>query len=792
MSDIDDDLLASARLETARQRLFGLLPAHLRSRDAAEGDPLAALVAVMASGIVELDDALDAMADAMFVETADAAGLDDLAEVVAATPLAPLPAGAGHDLRAYVANTLARRAGKGTAAALEGLAGDVSGLPVMVVEYFQRLARTENLIDVRADRPGVARLRLGETAGQAGTALDRLPRLANLRGISGRTHGPSGRHHVPHVGVHVRRGVVPTWAAPPGDGLDDAVLAGVPAAAPWGNMPGLWQLAAMPGGVIRLFNPDRRSASSNVRNTDQALPGRLARLPLHLECRERRQAAAANRLPRLPGEPWFADDAPFTVFVARGGTWRRVHAAAIRIANLEALPAGRPLDQADGGPVECVIDPVTGRLGLPAGAAEVTGVRVAHASGRGRAIGAGPQERNSDDVPFDIVDTPELAHFIRIIDSSQPGNGAPTDQVRRVPSLADAVADWNQHGGGWPRGLLICTRCDREAGAVEILVNTRPDSELHIIAAQWRPRVVRPGVADDPARHGHIVRRDRMAIIDVPLRLLPVAAPPAGGRAGRIVLDGLWLAAGLRLSGSAVSDLWLRHCTARAPGNAPGIEVTTALAGGTLRLSDCISGRVRVPQVNATGRISIRDTVLARDGSPNQVLDTPALDADLANVTLIGPVRVKSLEATNILFTQPVTVARTQVGCVRYSHVPADSQVPRRFRCQPDLALSAAAAAKGSPLLASEALAVRLGVAPRFLDTDLDEPSVAMLHPLASPGLRLGGEGDAEMGAFARSAEGLRLANVRRLFAESLAVGLAAGIIDDTRSTAAANRRNRP
>jgi hypothetical protein len=45
---------------------------------------------------------------------------------------------------------------------------------------------------------------------------------------------------------------------------------------------------------------------------------------------------------------------------------------------------------------------------------------------------------------------------------------------------------------------------------------------------------------------------------------------------------------------------------------------------------------------------------------------------------------------------------------------------------------------------------------------------------------------------FAQSAEGLRAANLTSLFEDYLPFGLEAGLIDDTRSTAVAARRNRP
>jgi hypothetical protein len=48
------------------------------------------------------------------------------------------------------------------------------------------------------------------------------------------------------------------------------------------------------------------------------------------------------------------------------------------------------------------------------------------------------------------------------------------------------------------------------------------------------------------------------------------------------------------------------------------------------------------------------------------------------------------------------------------------------------------------------------------------------------------------MGVFSVAANGLRAANLTSLFDDYVPFGLEAGVLDDTRSSAAAQRRNRP
>jgi hypothetical protein len=816
------------RVEAETEALYALLPAYVRTTDAANDYALKALVAILAGGAAEIDAEIDTLYDSMFVDTAPEAALADFAALVAAEPLRPLPAGSGYSQRAYIANTLRDRRRKGTAGALEALAADVGGFGAVAVEYFMRLARTQNLIDVRPERPGTAGLVSGRTAARTATAFDLMPRLVDVRSIA----RAAGRHHVPHVGVHLLRPLVPAFPAPEGTDLPPVDMNGVPVMRPWLNgaavQAGYFQLSAQPGsvlpprppGALRLFNPDRRAESGSARVTETDLRDRLKRLPLHLETEELRRATLEGRPAVLGDTPWF-DDAgqPFTIFTRNVGAanFRRVPPAEIVIANFEAMPvpAGvrpaaakaykwfsngvpQPLPGNGNHKISCGFDPVTGRLIVArpdVGNPDVEEARIAYGYGIGREIGAGPQDRNDADVPFDITDTADLKNFIRIVDAGQPQTGAAGDAMRYVQTLASALTEWAAVGAG-KRGFIVLARCDREAPlapATQLNVPVHPGSELHIVSAEWRPKRTGPGITDNPQRFGYLVRKERRFTIDGQLRVTASAAPPPGGRPGVLVLDGLEIVGGVSLAAAALSALTVRHCTLRAPG-AGAIETSAALNQVDVRILSSILGRIRLDfgAGPAMGSLVIEESLVSADGATLPAIAALSLDARLDDVTIFGESGFKSLEATNVVFTGIVTVTRTQAGCLRYSSVAEGSTVPRRYRCQPDLALAAAAERKGGPLTASERAAARLGVTPLFLDRELDEPTAAMLHPLCSAGIATGGEGDCEMGAFARAAERLRMLNIESLFEDYLPFGLEAGLIDDSRSSAVAQRRNRP
>jgi hypothetical protein len=807
---------SDTRIEEATERLYGLLPAHIRTVDAEAGWPMKAFFKVLAAGSTEIDLEIDRFYDALFVETAPEGALRELAALVGAEPLRPVPA--GHDARAFVANTVRYRRGKGTARVLEALAVDVGGFGAVVVEYFMRLARTQHLIDVRPDRPDVAALTDGGIASRTATGFDTLPRLLDVRSIT----RAGGRHHMAHVGVHVLRPLAMEFPAPDGDTLEPRRLSRVPLARPWQDGPvqhnGYFQLAAQPGRTVRLFNPDRRSETDAARVSAPELSSRLERLALHRETEELRRSALEGRAAECESPPWFNTETgrPFTIFLRRTGEalFDRVAPSQMQIANLDAFPAvpgarpaaekiynwrsaAIPVSKPETGKrtIRCGFDPVTGRLIVaepPAGEADVEEVRVAYAYGLGLPIGAGPQDRNTDEVPFDITNRTGLEHRVWVVDSTEPAGPIGVD-VERTATLDAALAGWAATGAG-KRGLIVLTRCDREGapgGSPNIAVEIHPASELHIVAGQWRPKLVKPGLPDNPQRRGYLVRRDLKFTLDAPLRVTPSAGPAE--RPGVLVLDGLELTDGLSIGARAVSRLLVRHCTIRAPGGT-AIRTTGALDAAEIAIDHSIVGRINFDAgANpANGSLSVEDSIVSADEAAGSALSAGAFDARLLRVTVLGSSRFKSLEATNVIFAEVATVTRRQFGCVRFSAVVGGSSLPRRFRCQPDLALAQATERKGSPLTDSEATRVALGVIPLFLDTALDEPAVAMLHPMTADAIRLGGENDTEMGAFSNAAHGLRMANLASLFDDYIPLGLEAGVIDDTRSTAVATRRNRP
>lgn len=139
----------------------------------------------------------------------------------------------------------------------------------------------------------------------------------------------------------------------------------------------------------------------------------------------------------------------------------------------------------------------------------------------------------------------------------------------------------------------------------------------------------------------------------------------------------------------------------------------------------------------------------------------------LVNCTAIGRIRARAFGtvANSILLAEPadgdplpaVHVTRRQIGCVRFSWLPADSVVPRRYRCLPGES--------------EERLVI-----PQFSSLRYGNAAYCQLARSTPEGIRRGGDDEGEMGVYHDLFPAQREANLRIRLQEFLRAGLRAGI----------------
>jgi hypothetical protein len=198
------------------EKLYGLLPAVYRQRDMEQGEPLKALISVMAEQVAVLEEDLAQLYDDQFIETCAEWVVPYIGDLVGTRGLFSWP-DATFSNRAQVANTLAYRRRKGTASVLEQLARDVTGWDANVVEFFQLLATTEYMKHLRPQHFATPDLRRWEELERIGTPFDRVSHTADVRHIeNGR-----GRYNIPNVGIFLWRLGSYSLTDAPADKLDE-------------------------------------------------------------------------------------------------------------------------------------------------------------------------------------------------------------------------------------------------------------------------------------------------------------------------------------------------------------------------------------------------------------------------------------------------------------------------------------------------------------------------------------------------------------------------------------------
>ena len=287
-----------------------------------------------------------------------------------------------------------------------------------------------------------------------------------------------------------------------------------------------------------------------------------------------------------------------------------------------------------------------------------------------------------------------------------------------------------------------------------------------------------------------------------------------GGANAEVTLNGLLIAGShiriLSVLGEALRKVRLVHCTL-VPGLSLGINGTPGTPGApsllieqtespiAIEIDHCILGAIHAPP-NAT--VLIRHSIV--DTNSDTAVAYSDLDGvgaggtvSVVNSTIIGTVHTELLKlASNSIFlsrsgddTAPVRSERRQTGCVRFSWLPLEARVPRRYRCQPDLEIAeqieAAIKESGNKTMSdAERQAIQDAVVgwlvPAFTSLRYADPGYCQLRISAPEQIRGGADDEAEMGAFHDLFQPQRESNVRARMREYLRFGLEAGVFYET------------
>ncbi len=743
-------------------RLYALLPAIYRSRDAEAGQPLQALFRILEKEYEALRQDIEDLNENWFIETCAEWLVPYIGDLFRIPALHTGGVGS-FSLRAYVANVLAYRRRKGTAAVLEQVAADVSGWRARAVEFSRLLATTQHLNHVRRSLPATTSVRGVDAMSLVGSPFDTTAHSADVRHVD----VARGRYGIPNVGLFLWR-------------LQSYEIQRC-AARPLGG--GRYSFSPL-GLDLALFNsPQTETAITHLAEEVNA-PAPLRRLPLHRELESRRAALAAGNALR---PAYFGTQPAFQIFLDGGDAALAPEAMAIcDLGEWDAWPGLAPTSPG----ISVYVDPERGRLALAADVA-ATGVLTSHAYGFSADIGGGPYNR-ADTLPRALG--PDNTLWWRGVSSARGSADGPLFRT-----LAAAVAAWNARNaeGSGIAGLITiedsATYEVSQGGALRM--DLAQGNRLSIVAASWRGDS-HPDVDEADSVFVPDADLTRLLVADAlrpcvrgDLLVQAAAGAQSAGDCG-LHLNGLLIDGRVDVGTGDLGALDLVHCTVRPV--AGGVKVLTVPATVednahlVLKLDHSICGPLCVP--DTVRRVSLVDSIVDAGSAGLQALGgdgQAGSPAQMERSTIHGLVWVKTLElASECLFTAPVRSTRLQSGCTRYCYLPEGSQVPHPFQCQPAQALLASALvlspepglATPADLGADETDRIVARLRPAFTSLDYGDAGYMQLSRACAEELRTGAQDGSEMGAFSHLRQPQREANIRASVGEYMRFGMEAGL----------------
>jgi hypothetical protein len=634
-------------------QLYDLLPAIYRTRDAENGQPLQALLSVMAAQAAILEENIQQLYDDQFIETCAPWVIPYIGDLVGSNTIYEIN-GAASGRRAEVANTIGYRRRKGTLLALEQVAMDVSGLPAAAVEFFKRLITTESMHHVRPYHAATVDLRRGLQLERMDSAFDTLNRTVDVRRIAPRVrtvsdpdpspldinlHG-GGRFNIPDVGVYLWRWKSFQVTKAPAFRVDA----------------GRYMFSPL-GQDMPLFNALPPRASFSRLTTRLDVPQPILRREFYQNLEE------------------FYGPKQSVALYADGVL---IDQSKICCRNL-----GDCLDPSWGctpsGMVS--IDPVLGRIQLAADyGPPPQELRASYCYGFPAEMGGGPYDRTPNLPALD----PSQFNLTAVIGSAA------------APTLEAAIAAWNLLPPG-SSGLIILPRFEtlevNLTGAAAIALPAQ--SQLWILAAQPQSLVENIFIYDD----SRAVLRGNIEVQAPPLADVANILP-----AGQLAISGVWISGSLQIAGGA-ANIQLMDCTL-VPGialdrcgkpTAPGApSIVASGAEVTLGLTRCITGPIGASEAGTTRICSSIVDSGSRCSVAYAAEDMASAGADIhiEDSTVIGKVHVRTLElASNTIFLArrarhdlwkaALWCSRQQSGCVRFCFLPASAITPQQFHCLP-------------------------------------------------------------------------------------------------------------
>lgn len=741
-------------------RLYELMPLVHRIRDAEQGYPLKALLAVIAEQVNVVEADIAQLYDNWFIETCEDWVAPYIGDLIGYRPVGEAQVEGERALgkalfpRREIANTVAARRRKGTLALLELLGSDVAGWPARAVEFYRLLGSTQHLNHLRPGRGGTVNLRDGRALELIDGPFDGQAHGVDIRRIN--STRAQGRYNIPQIGVFAWR-------------LKTYPLTDVLATVIKDQESNRFSFNVL-GSDTPLYNrPQPESAPTSIAGE------------INLPVPVRRRALDDPNAPRHASTDYYGATRSMVIKVPapRGGKMVEIPAGRVVPADLSSWDCRIGADQV-------ALDPQLGRIMFPKRKVPKR-VWVSYRYAFSADMGGGEYSR--------VLSQPEDALVIRV------------GRDQTLTSIVGALAAWHEKRDGDEQ---------LRAAVIEIVDSGVYTEPIALDLIEGESLQIRAG------RRTEKIEGDATGWTRPVIRLLDydsgsIDALTVRGQAGsRLVLDGLLvMGRGIQLFGTGedggeggdneppprngeLCDLTIRHCTL-VPGwgvdcNCDPLKPNEASivindSHGTVVIDHSIVGTIRVMASEVTGdpvRIVVRDSIVDATNSALAAIESDEETMAFATLaisrsTILGTTAAHAVSLVeNSIFTGPLRLARRQHGCVRFSYVPPGSRTPRRYHCEPDLRREAVAdAMRGAPADERDAalLIEQARVRPLFTSTRYGKPAYCQLAQDCADEIKQGADDESEMGAFHDLFQPQREANLRTRLNEYTPASMDVGIV---------------
>ena len=774
-------------------RLYDLLPAIYRIRDAEQGEPLKALLQIISEQVNLVEDDILQLYENWFIETCEDWVVPYIGELIGYEPVheagEPSSGATWQEQRRNkvliprreVANTIRYRRRKGALALLELLSNDVAGWPARAVEFYKLLGWTQALNYQHPDRGRTVDLRNGSSLDLIDSPFDTIAHTADIHRIN--SNRTTGYFNIPSVGAFVWR-------------LKSYSVTMTPAYCQQAFGNHCFTFSVLGNDSPLYLKPEPETDPTHIAD-EFGLP-----VPIRRRLFEEQQS-------RLYGEGkslqiWLSGKLknqlvpPERIIAADLSYWRYLP------------PKGF-----------IAVDPVLGRIAFPSkkppGKCDVL---VSYHYGFSSELGGGEYDR------------PLLQHTYHKLYR--------VGADKTYKTINAAIDQWRQEQAGQTRET---EQQKLRSAVIEIMdsglyeedfdIALQAGESLQIRSALGKRAVIglsekhrgRPESFSVQVARGSSFILDGLIVVGRPVEITaiensdeikqPEQQSPEESQSN--------------VSEPKLADIIIRHTTL-VPGweiNADCCPLESSMASLKLlvshlcvKIEHSIIGSIEVDpvfkplieiddrQLDAAVdeaalqyrcrsiekevrldpiRLCISDSILDATDPELEAIGTPDCPVGYAILTILrstvfGQVQVHAIElAENCIFEGRITVARRQLGCMRFCYVPPESRTPRRYQCQPDLVMKKTAEdmviePDASVIQAAqECEAIR--VHPVFNSVRYGMPVFCQLAECCAEEIKRGADDESEMGVYHHLFQPQRIANLRVRVDEFIPARMDVGII---------------